>query len=243
MIRLVVSDVDGTLTETRSGFRMPVETIKAMRRLEDSGIMVSLLSSNAFPVLAGLGRYIGLSGPLVGETGCLAFHRGEIVHLCRHSAGEAARIVEEEFSEYLKGSWQNAFRLYDYAYKLKPGVDPGRILKMVEDRLRELGYRHIYVGFSGYALHLTPLENAKAYGFKRILELAGVEKRETAAIGDSIMDAPMLLEAGLPIAVGDADEELKRIARIVTSKPAGYGFAEAAEIILREYSGSPTSSQ
>ncbi len=232
-IRLVVSDVDGTITESRSSFRIPAVTIEAMRRLEEAGISVSLLSSNALPVLAGLSRYLGLSGPMVGETGCLAYYKENVTPLCDKSARDAASVVEDEFSQYLVASWQNSFRLYDYAYRVRPGVDGRSVASLLEKRLRELGYDYIYVDFSGYAVHLTPLKDAKAHGFRKILEIMGVDAGGVAAIGDSVMDAPMLREAGLPIAVGDADEELKHVAKIVTSRPAGLGFAEAAELILR----------
>jgi phosphoglycolate phosphatase (TIGR01487 family) len=234
-IRLLVADVDGTITESRMGFRIPLEALQALLRLEESGIRVAFVSANALPVLAGLGRYLGLTGPLIGETGCLAYYRDRVLHLCRRSAKEATRIVEEEFSDYVKPSWQNIFRIYDFAYRVRPGIDASRLAAAIEGRLREIGVKDIHVGFSGFAIHLTPLKNAKAYGFRKAVELAGVRPDETAAIGDSAMDAPMLREAGLSIAVGDADEELKRAAMIVTEKPAGYGFAEAVELILSKY--------
>ena len=56
MIRAVITDVDGTITDYED--RLGVEALVAIRKLEDSGIRVVLCSGNALCVLKALGRYM-----------------------------------------------------------------------------------------------------------------------------------------------------------------------------------------
>ncbi len=230
---MLVADLDGTLTEDRESYRVPLETLEAARRLQDSGVVLAIVSANAIPVLAGVARYLGVRGPVIGETGCMAYYREEIIHLCEETAEEAARLVEREFRSVVRPSWQNVYRHHDFAFHLLPGVDPQAVMFRIRERLVEAGFTSIHVGYSGFAVHLTPLENGKAYGFREACRLAGVEPSETAAIGDSAMDSPMLKLSAVPIAVANADPELRSVARIITRRPSGYGFAEAVEYIIR----------
>lgn len=231
-IRMLVADLDGTITEDRGSYRVPLEAVEAARRLQETGVLLGLVSANAVPVLAGVARYLDIRGPVIGETGCMAYYREELIHLCRESAREAAELVEKEFRGQLRPSWQNVYRHHDFAFRIVLGAEPQSLVARIRERLVEAGFESIHVGYSGFAIHLTPLGRGKAYGFREACRLAGINPSETAAIGDSDMDAPMLVLSGLPIAVSNADPGLRRVARIVTRRPSGYGFAEAVDLIL-----------
>ncbi len=229
---MLVADLDGTITEDRGTYRVPLEALEAARRLQEAGVLLGIVSANAIPVLAGVARYLDIRGPVIGETGCMAYYREELIHLCRESAREAAELVERDFKGQLRPSWQNVYRHHDFAFRIAPGVEPSDLVARIRERLVEAGFESIHVGYSGFAIHLTPLEKGKAYGFREACRLAGVDPSETAAIGDSDMDVPMLELSALPIAVSNADPRVKSVARIVTRRPSGYGFSEAVDLIL-----------
>jgi 3-deoxy-D-manno-octulosonate 8-phosphate phosphatase (KDO 8-P phosphatase) len=68
-----------------------------------------------------------------------------------------------------------------------------------------------------------------------VLDRRGFTPEETAFIGDDLVDIPVLRRVGLPIAVANAVEEVKREAAWVTRKPGGRGAVrEAIERILRD---------
>lgn len=55
----------------------------------------------------------------------------------------------------------------------------------------------------------------KGKGMERICQYYGADRKDTIAFGDSMNDYAMLVSAGVSIAMGNACEELKRIADIV----------------------------
>ena len=225
-------DVDGTLTVSRRGFLLDLGLAGLLRRLEEAGVRVMLVSGNAAPVLAGLARYMGFSGPHVGENGCTLYSESEgVVPVCRSSCREAARLVEAEASSFLKPSWQNRYRDFDYAFRVVEGVDPSTAAARVRELLAERGLQ-CRVSFSGYAVHVRPLEASKGRGLLRALELAGLDPGCVVAVGDSAMDAEMA-EAGVTLAaVGNADEELLRAASIRLRGHSSQGVRELVEAIL-----------
>jgi hydroxymethylpyrimidine pyrophosphatase-like HAD family hydrolase len=78
-----------------------------------------------------------------------------------------------------------------------------------------------------FALHLKHRDVHKATGMRKIAEIMGIEARNFAAMGDSENDLPMLKEAGIAIAVGNAAPELKAAADYVSKASYGDGAAEA----------------
>ena len=62
----------------------------------------------------------------------------------------------------------------------------------------------------------------------------GVALDQVSFIGDDLSDLAVLELVGLPMAVGDAVDEVKRAAEFITSKNGGYGAVrEACEYVLK----------
>jgi 3-deoxy-D-manno-octulosonate 8-phosphate phosphatase (KDO 8-P phosphatase) len=70
-----------------------------------------------------------------------------------------------------------------------------------------------------------------------LIELCGimrVKSAEVCYVGDDLIDLPAMREAGFPVAVADAVEEVRARAAWVTSRPGGAGAArETIEYILK----------
>jgi hydroxymethylpyrimidine pyrophosphatase-like HAD family hydrolase len=77
-IKIVVTDVDGTLTENPDTYKISLEAIYIIRSLELNGIKTILASGNTIPMIIGLARYIGASGGVVGENGGAIFYRDRV---------------------------------------------------------------------------------------------------------------------------------------------------------------------
>jgi phosphoglycolate phosphatase (TIGR01487 family) len=236
-IKVLFLDVDGTLTESRATYKLSIEAIQALRMAVERGVTVVLVSSNALPIVVGLSRYMGLNGPAIGESGCLVYLGGEqVVPLARKSAREPYEALLKNYSIYVENSWQNAFRLYEYALKLKSAYRGAwrEVLAELKEYV-ERAFPGFTVDYSGYALHVRPADVDKKKAVKYVLEVLGVDPSEAAGVGDSYMDASFLSELGLSAAVANADEELKKSVKVVLTKPSGLGVAEFVELILSQH--------
>ena len=78
-------------------------------------------------------------------------------------------------------------------------------------------------------LEIGGATTSKAEALRQMGQLLGVKQEEMMAVGDSPNDIAMLLEAGMPVAVGNAKDEVKKIARYVAPTNHEDGVADAIE--------------
>ena len=100
----------------------------------------------------------------------------------------------------------------------------GKESEVVSHRAAELGIERIYQNVSN-----------KLEAYRELLEELGLSDTQVAYIGDDLPDLPVMKRCGCPIAVADAVEEVRSIARYVTKYPGGYGAVrDGIEYILKE---------
>ncbi|HEX5603205.1 MAG TPA: HAD hydrolase family protein [Pyrinomonadaceae bacterium] len=106
---------------------------------------------------------------------------------------------------------------------LRSGIISGRTSSAVEKRARTLGMSFVVQG-----------NENKVNAFADVLAQAGVANAEVAYIGDDINDIPLIVQAGLGVAVSDAAPETQEHAHYVTKAPGGFGAVrEVIELILK----------
>jgi 3-deoxy-D-manno-octulosonate 8-phosphate phosphatase (KDO 8-P phosphatase) len=82
--------------------------------------------------------------------------------------------------------------------------------------------------------HVVQGSRDKLADLRRLLPALGVSIEQVAAIGDDLPDAALLRVCGFPIAPANAVPEVRRVARLVTSRSGGRGAVrEAVEFLLR----------
>ncbi len=238
-IEIVAADVDGTLTEGIT-FLLDIDAIKALRDLERNGIKVILVSGNSFPIVATLKRYLGTSAPIVFENGCGIgeFEWREVVvdeNLCNLSREASEILLKVLSTKGWKPSWQNPWRMCDFALNSPTGQVTENDAKEAEEILREFGYSKYDIGVraSRHAIHVMPERCSKGLGVERILKKYGISFEKLAAVGDAENDLDMIEMAAVGVAVSDAQEVLKRKADVVAPYPAGKGFAWFVKELLK----------
>lgn len=233
-LRALFFDIDGTLTVNRESYSLSIIAVKALRKAVRKGIIVSLVSSVALPIVVGLSKYIGLNGFSIGETGCLVYSDSTgLVSLASRSAREVYLDLLKMFPEYVDDSWQNYFRLYDFELKLKNMYkNKARSVVLMLREYVNSKYSGFTVDYSGYALHIRPVEVDKKKAVLYVLEKLGIDPSEAGGVGDSYMDSSFLSVLGFSAAVSNADDELKEKVSLVLSKPSGLGVAEFISKIL-----------
>ena len=109
------------------------------------------------------------------------------------------------------------------SFGLKVGVLTGRSSRALTLRVNEIGVELFVHG-----------QNNKAIGIETMAQRAGVELDEIAYLGDDLLDLPAMVRVGYPMAVADATDEVRDVARYVTRAPGGRGAArEAIEHVLK----------
>lgn len=261
-IRLVVSDVDGTLVTTDKS--LTPASIAAVAKLHAAGIQFAVVSSRPPRGMAMLVEPLKLTTPLSG------FNGGEIIGLDnkpveqRFVPKDAVLVSLAAFARAGIDAWvfaDNDWLLTnpDGAYVPKelhtvkfeprhvtdftPFIDSvGKVvgstrdfdlLKRVEHDLQaELGKTAAAHRSQDYYLDVTNPDANKGTAAQALSKLLGVPMDETACIGDMTNDIPMLSIAGLGIAMRNGPDEVKNYAHEVTGRNDDDGFALAVETFI-----------
>ncbi|WP_105114839.1 Cof-type HAD-IIB family hydrolase [Streptococcus suis] len=80
-----------------------------------------------------------------------------------------------------------------------------------------------------YLLEILPNGASKATGLKKLADRLGILPEEIMAMGDANNDLEMIAFAGLGIAMGNANEQVKAIAQDITDTNENNGVAKAIE--------------
>jgi len=221
--KALATDVDGTLTSKAHG--ISTGAIQAIRDLEARRIPVILASARPYPILNILREYLGTSGAIVCENGGHVDYGGESRLLGNNEeVHEAYRRLKEVHGDRVQEAWTNRYNMVDLA--MERTIEREKVLTVLSEfpRLRLID--------SGFFYHVLARDVDKGKGLRVAAEMMGVKSSEIVAIGDSEVDMELLQEAGYGVAVGDASDELKEIADLVTKGENGEGFREAVERIF-----------
>lgn len=263
-IKLVVSDVDGTLLTPDK--RITDAAAAAVGKLHAAGIGFTIVSSRP---TVGMGFLIE---PLALALPFGAFNGSSIVdpslrpiehHLIPASTVQRSLAVLQEFGtdiwlfshdqwlirdpngEYV-GLEQRAIRhapdiVGDFAPYLASvskivgaSSDPA-LLQRCEDAMHEaVGTEATAVRSQPFYLDITPPGRDKGTFVQAMARRLDIPTASIATIGDMENDLPMFAKSGLSFAMGDAADEIKRHASHVTASNEAEGFAKAVEMILKQ---------
>lgn len=132
---------------------------------------------------------------------------------------------------------ENFAEAIDFApYKCVLVNDDENILVPIEERWHKRLNGSVDVFRSEpYFLEIVPPLINKANSLGVLLKELDIKKEEVIAIGDSVCDVTMIQIAGLGVAMGNAKEQVKRCADVVTESNDNDGVALIAEnVILNE---------
>ena len=117
--------------------------------------------------------------------------------------------------------------------KILAMVEPDARRPLMEKLKKALGDGFYVTTSSDCLVEVMPAGQSKAAAVDFLSAYYHVPRAEIAAIGDQLNDVPMVARAGGRFAVGNAEPELKAIARVVSSVEED-GVAEALQIAAGE---------
>jgi phosphoglycolate phosphatase len=218
--RVVVTDVDGTLTDVSR--RLDPDAVRAVRSLEDRGIPVVLATGNVLPIALALHRSLGLSGPIVAENGGLVWWKD------RDGRDRVERLADRRVA------------LSAYRALVRAGVP---VRRLFTDRWREtevaieatvstaalrraLGPRPLTIEATGFAVHLMAPGAGKRKALARALGRLGMSLSDAVVLGDGDNDAEMLRAAGFGVSFPSGSPRARAAADYVTKRSFARGFVE-----------------
>ena len=121
----------------------------------------------------------------------------------------------------------------DYApCKILMSTDPGGIKAVQAQIAALLPDRLSVVQTAPFYLEIIPAAVNKGEGLRRACAAIGIDPGEAVAFGDSENDIPMLRAAGMGIAMGNADGDVRSAADRVTLSNNENGIAAALEQLM-----------
>ena len=256
-IRLLISDIDGTLVRRDKG--LPEANVIAIKNLTARGLPVSLISARPAAGMLPIAAELGLEGPFG------AFNGGTIFTL---SGGEqcAAQVPAALAQELLNLYAKAGVTIWFFATNRWLSTDPGNLhtpreiissglrpeavsdfspfladadkivavcddpaaMAALEAQARDIvGTAATLVRSQDYYLDCTALAANKGDGITRLAELYGVPLEQVAVIGDQGNDVAMFRRAGLAIAMGQASAAVQAEAHCVAASNDQAGVADA----------------
>ena len=218
-------DIDGTITLNGMG-SIHLGALSKLRSLKDEGHNVILVTGRSSVEGYLLSIFGGLTHLAIGENGgCVTFgdkiqhkllgNKGECVHaLATIQTRLGAEIKEKPvFPRMTEVVLERTFDI-EQAQKI---IDEDNLSVSLTD--------------SGYVYHINSKGIDKGSGFLEALKILEVDVNDTIAIGDSETDVPLFKIIKNSIAVSNSTENLKKLAKIITTKKSGEGVLEGLDMI------------
>lgn len=257
MIKLVATDIDGTLLIPEGNFTQGVKD--CVRKLCEKGIKVVLVTGRMHAAASLIAKDLNLTTPVVSYQGGLIKEGARTLYEKCLTEAQAKQIIEWAKEENIHLNLYNDDILYSekdcyeverycnnlhtkYTKKKFCDVNKTKVNKLLaidyqnpdrinkyEKELPEIFPDLYIVKSTPYFLEFSNKEASKFCAVEFLQKLWGISRDETLTIGDQNNDIALLKAGGVKIAMGNATEELKTISDDITDTVFNDGFVQAME--------------
>ncbi len=263
MIKLIASDMDGTLLDENS--QVPEETYELIRQLKDEGVRFVVSSGRRYDTLSEMFAPVKNDMDYVASNGTQVYVGGEVLdrEVYSHAAIKRLEKVIKKFDclHLVLFDRKNSYLLDDYdvyereidkdlpnAHRIYEAPSPDvsiikadvycsckeHLMDMTYALTRELGDEFVFAP-SGQAW-IDPIQRGvnKATGIKQVMDYYGIEPSEVIAFGDAMNDYEILRMVGESRAMGNARYAIKQIAKETIGTNKEHAVQKAMRDILNE---------
>jgi len=262
-VRLVVSDVDGTLVDKNK--ELTAATIAAVENLKAHAVGFTIISARPRSGMMPIAETLRIDAPMGAFNGGTIFHRDgrierqdfvprDVVErmlalsedvevdtwvfaddIWFASTDQGAHVGSERRASNQDPVVRSDFAdLYDRVDKITFVSDVPDILVDLRKQARPFEGRATIMQSQTYYLDVTAQTGNKGDGITLLAKAMDTPLSATCAIGDQANDVPMFARAGVSIAMGQGPEEVRAKADHVTAGNDADGVAQAiAGIILK----------
>lgn len=256
MIKLIVTDIDGTIYSPETGISPEVK--ECIQNLYNRGIHVAIATGRTYGSAKTVADKLGIKCPLICYQGGLVnSYEGEILDVKYLNPNIAKEIIKdfrkrnihlnvyvedklyvEDDDEYIKDYIGdkgidyykvNSFEELDFS-KLNKLLAIKYDTKFINELIEELRkkYPEIYVVKSyDYFCEIANKEATKGNAIKFLAKKFNIGIHEVMAIGDQNNDIEMVETAGVGVAMGNGTDEIKEVADYITETVQNNGFVKA----------------
>jgi len=236
-IRLVATDMDGTLTIAE---KFTPSLLKAFETLTTKGIQIVVTTGRSAGWVSGLAHYLPVVGAIAENGGI--FYLGEseilltpIMDLTDHrqKLANSFERLKTQFPQIQESS-DNRFRLTDWTFDVE-GLSLDE-LNTIAQCCKSWGWSFTY---STVQCHIKPLQQNKAAGLLTVLKdyFPAYSFEQVLTVGDSPNDESLFDASLFPQSVGVANslhyaDRLLHKPTYVTAASEGEGFCELVDAIV-----------
>jgi Cof subfamily protein (haloacid dehalogenase superfamily) len=278
-MKLIALDMDGTTLNSNK--EISEENIKAIKKAQQEGHIVMILSGRPFVLVNKQISKHGLDLPIGGNNGTELYVGGRLLERTSLTLSQSLKIaleLEEESVPYKIGTNKGTFVHKDWFERFDDVLASGRVpdeyfehkdYKMftaspkvygqgffnnyeevineesavqkflaltLDPKQKQRLHRKIeaisetcVTSSSPFNLEIMQINGNKGNGLKIMARHLNIPLEDTIVIGDEKNDLPMFRVAGLSIAMGNADEDVKKHTDLVTLTNDEHGVAYAIE--------------
>jgi HAD superfamily hydrolase (TIGR01484 family) len=239
-IRLIASDVDGTLTQNG---KFSSDFISTLLDLQSAGIKVLLVTGRSAGWVSALVNYLPVVGAIAENGGLFLQPNGNqdllslVPNVSRHRIllENTFHHIKQKFP-HLRTSTDNQFRITDWTFDVDNlSVDD---IQEIALQCSQMGWSFTY---SNVQCHIKPIHQDKATGLLSVLSnhFPELNSQQVLTIGDSPNDEAMFNADLFPVSVGVANirhyqDEMLHLPKYVTQDPEFAGFSELAKLLLHK---------
>ena len=253
MIKAVFFDIDGTLVSFKT-HRVPNSTLEAIKILQTKGIEV-FVATGRHPSILTVGNNVGeidFDG-FVTLNGQYCFTKtGETIYensICKEDIVSLLEFMKENkfpcafvedkdtYINYIDDVVVNLLKSVNVPLPPIEDIErakEGKVFQLnpyvpveFEEEIMKVLPNCEATRWSPTFIDVIPAGGGKHVAIEKIIEYYGYKKDEVMAFGDGGNDKTMLIAAGIGIAMGNANEDVKKIADYVTTSVDDDGVIKA----------------
>lgn len=236
-IKLVAIDMDGTLLN--DAHQLTPKTLEVLQKAVEKGIMIVLATGRGIHNVRLVPEAIALNQPVVAANGADIYYKamdiGEKSYLLQQSVETLMSIIDEVKIPFWgftdQGVFENRSLTVDETTRcLKIGVQTldKDLLQSFYNRVKDIENLEVTQSAkTNYEINYRGI--SKATGVQKLCDYYGIMMDEVMCLGDSLNDLKLFEVAGFPVAVKNAIDELKEVAKAQTLSNNDEGVAVAIE--------------
>lgn len=254
-IRLIVSDLDGTLLS--SDHRLTDQVKAAVKEYSSSGGMFTIATGRPNLTVRSFVNDMVIEVPYILCNGSVIAHREKIIEKNTLVSGDFLDVIHEsdqngitpllfaekeiyvvrktkdvehfEHKEEFRCTVLESMNQVDELFKVILVGDMDVIQSVWNHHLPRMQYQYATFQSENNYLEIVPENHSKGTALLRLMEMLNIGTDEVLAIGNQLNDLDMLEKAGIGVAVANSHPLLKESANYVCKKSYGDGVIEAIQ--------------